>query len=119
MPKLRETFGKNLKAIRSKMDISQTEFAAIIGVSSHTNVLAYEKAKMSPGLDQVEKIAERLGVNPLELLSETPVSISMPLDPKKMALISFILTAEDKQLAGVYAAASAFTESEESAASSG
>lgn len=86
-------------AIRKKQGLTQTQFAEKLGLKSHTHILSYEKAQRSAGLDLVENWAERLGVNPLELLSEAPQSISMPVNNmEKMRLVSLVLSADEEQL---------------------
>lgn len=55
-------FGENVKYIRSESDITQKEFANIIGVSAAT-VSAYEQGEKIPNLSVAMKIAKKFNVS--------------------------------------------------------
>ena len=59
--------GENLKKLRVKKDISQIEFARILGVD-RSFVSNVENGKNNPTLSTLRKIASALGVSTSELL---------------------------------------------------
>jgi transcriptional regulator with XRE-family HTH domain len=64
---LQRRIGRNLLAYRKARDISQEAFAEVLGVH-RTYMGAVERGERNLTLKSVERIAERLGVDPLSLL---------------------------------------------------
>ena len=68
MPEI-EFLSKNVKNFRSKLNLSQMDFAALCGVS--TEILSLiEREKSNPRLSTIQKIAAYLGCSVAELLSK-------------------------------------------------
>jgi transcriptional regulator with XRE-family HTH domain len=68
---LQRTLGRNLRAYRSQRGLSQEAFAATLGVH-RTYMGGLERGERNLTLKSVERIAERLGLEPLDLLSDQP-----------------------------------------------
>ena len=66
---LQKTVGRNLRAYRSERGLSQEAFADVLGVH-RTYMGGIERGERNLTLKSVERIAERLGVDPLVLLTE-------------------------------------------------
>lgn len=67
---LQRTLGKNLRAFREAEDLSQEAFAEVLGVH-RTYMGALERGERNVSLRSVEKIADRLKIEPLLLLSDS------------------------------------------------
>jgi transcriptional regulator with XRE-family HTH domain len=104
--KYAKIFGKNVAARRKQKGWTQTEFAEKVGLSKHSQISAYESGKIPPGLELMEKWGEVLGTTPAELLMENFDFAN--LDPERLRLVQFILTADRNQLKPVIAAALPF-----------
>ena len=79
-------FAKNLKELRERSDISRAEMADFLGITTAAYSF-YETAKRQPSLDNLCKIAEKLGTSPDELLGYDPCKISWIASRLKPALI--------------------------------
>jgi transcriptional regulator with XRE-family HTH domain len=66
---LQRTLGKNLRAFREAEGLSREAFAEVLGVH-RTYMGALERGERSVSLRSVEKIAAKLRIEPLLLLSE-------------------------------------------------
>jgi transcriptional regulator with XRE-family HTH domain len=66
---LQRTLGKNLRGFREAEDLSQEEFAEVLGVH-RTYMGALERGERNLSLKSVERIAAKLKIEPLLLLSE-------------------------------------------------
>lgn len=66
---LQRTVGRNLRAHRQRLGISQEAFADVLGVH-RTYMGGMERGERNLTLRTVERIAERLGVDPGDLLTE-------------------------------------------------
>lgn len=64
---LQQTFGRNLLAYRKARDLSQEAFADVLGFH-RTYMGGLERGERNLTLKSVERIAERLGEEPLALL---------------------------------------------------
>lgn len=64
---LQKTVGRRLRAYREKQGVSQEAFADILGYH-RTYVGGLERGERNLTLKALERIAERLGMNPLDLL---------------------------------------------------
>jgi len=64
------TFGKRLREIRIERELTQTEFAKILGTSKQI-LSRYELEQRTPKIDQVKKYAEKLKVSVDYLLGDT------------------------------------------------
>jgi transcriptional regulator with XRE-family HTH domain len=64
---LQQTLGRNLRAYREKRGLSQEAFAAVLAVH-RTYMGGLERGERNLTLKSVERIAARLGLDPLELL---------------------------------------------------
>lgn len=67
---LQRTLGQNLRAYRKARGLSQEAFAADVLGPHRTYVGSIERGERNLSLKSVERIAERLGVEPLSLLTE-------------------------------------------------
>ena len=68
---LQKTLGRNLRAYRSERGLSQEQFAELLGVH-RTYMGGVERGERNLTLKSVERIAQKISVDPLELLRETP-----------------------------------------------
>lgn len=66
---LQRAVGRNLRAHRKAKGLSQEAFAEFIGMH-RTYVGAVERGERNLTLATVERYAERIGANPLDLLTE-------------------------------------------------
>ncbi len=64
---LQRTVGDNLRAYRTAQGLSQEAFADVLGVH-RTYMGGVERGERNLTLKSVERIADRLGVDPLALL---------------------------------------------------
>lgn len=64
---LQKTVGKNLRAYRKEQGLSQEDFADVVGVH-RTYMGGLERGERNLTLKSLERIAEKLGVEALELL---------------------------------------------------
>jgi transcriptional regulator with XRE-family HTH domain len=64
---LQRALGRNLRAHRTELGLSQEEFAAVVAVH-RTYMGAIERGERNLTLRSVERIAARLGVSPFDLL---------------------------------------------------
>ena len=60
-------FGANLRELREKRNLTQSQVAEKVGVSTGA-IAQYELAIKSPSITVAERIAEALGVSIMELL---------------------------------------------------
>jgi transcriptional regulator with XRE-family HTH domain len=67
---LQRTLGKNLRAFREAEDLSQEAFAEVLGVH-RTYMGALERGERNVSLRSVERIAGKLKIEPLLLLSDS------------------------------------------------
>lgn len=67
---LQKTLGRNLRAYRQAKGLSQEAFADTIGVH-RTYMGGVERGERNLTLKSVERIAQRLGLDPLPLLHAT------------------------------------------------
>lgn len=65
---LQRTLGRNLRAYRQEQGLSQEAFADMLGLH-RTYMGGVERGERNLTLRSVERLAERLGVEPLHLLS--------------------------------------------------
>jgi transcriptional regulator with XRE-family HTH domain len=66
---LQRTVGRNLRAYREARGFSQEAFAQVLGVH-RTYMGGIERGERNLNLKSLERIAERLEVDPVELLAE-------------------------------------------------
>ena len=66
---LQRTVGRNLQAHRRTLGLSQEAFADVLGVH-RTYMGGVERGERNLTLKSLERIAERAGVDPLDLLRE-------------------------------------------------
>lgn len=67
---LQRTVGRNLRAIRTERGLSQEAFAGVLHVH-RTYMGGLERGERNLTLKSLERIAMRLGVEPLDLLRPT------------------------------------------------
>lgn len=67
--KLQRQLGRRLRAIRLQRDFSQEKFADHLGYH-RTYIGGIERGERNLSLQSVEELAERLGVEPLDLLAD-------------------------------------------------
>jgi transcriptional regulator with XRE-family HTH domain len=65
---LQKTVGRNLRAYRQARGLSQEAFADLVGVH-RTYMGGLERGERNLTLRSVERIAERIGVDPLVLMN--------------------------------------------------
>lgn len=58
------TIGEKIKFLRKQKSVTQTEFAKLTGIHQ-VSIAKYEKDKMLPQPDQLQKIVEALNVSPM------------------------------------------------------
>jgi len=66
---LQKTLGRNLRAYRTKRGLSQEQFAELLGVH-RTYMGGVERGERNLTLRSVERIAQRIDVDPLTLLRD-------------------------------------------------
>ena len=69
---LQRRVGQNLRSHRMERNLSQEAFAAVVGVH-RTYMGGLERGERNLTLKSVERIAERLGLDPLVLLEPVPI----------------------------------------------
>jgi transcriptional regulator with XRE-family HTH domain len=69
---LRRAFGASLRTRREIEKLTQRDFARLLGID-HTCLRGLERGEHNVSLNRVERIAYRLGVDPLLLLSASAV----------------------------------------------
>jgi transcriptional regulator with XRE-family HTH domain len=67
---LQKTVGRNLRAYRQARELSQEAFADVLGVH-RTYMGGVERGERNLTLRSLERIAARIGVDPLELMDVT------------------------------------------------
>jgi transcriptional regulator with XRE-family HTH domain len=67
--RLRQNLAANLRRIRSERKLSQDDFAALVEVH-RTYVNHLEQARRSPTIDVIERMADRLKIDPCALIAE-------------------------------------------------
>jgi len=65
--KLTEKFGKRLKELRKKANLSQQKLAELVGMESSNNISKLEAGEQLPKKENLEKICFALNVEPKEL----------------------------------------------------
>jgi transcriptional regulator with XRE-family HTH domain len=70
--RLREVLGRNLKRLRLAAKLSQEELAHLAEID-RTYISSLERGRYAATVDMIERIAEVLKVDPLELLTDPPV----------------------------------------------
>lgn len=78
---LQRAVGRNLRAHRKAKGLSQEAFAEFIGMH-RTYVGAVERGERNLTLATVERYAERIGVPPLDLLTEQSPPDAIPKPPR-------------------------------------
>ena len=69
---IKSAFGKALRYIRTKKNMSQESFSLI---SSRTYLSTLERGMKSPTLDKIDDIAKAMGIHPLTLLTRTYIEV--------------------------------------------
>lgn len=67
---LQRRLGQNLRALRESQGLSQEEFAAEVSGFHRTHQSAVERGKENMSLQAIERLAQRVGVDPLDLLKK-------------------------------------------------
>ena len=68
--KLREVVARNLRRLRNVEGLSQDDLADRAGIS-HNYIGSIEREEYSASVDMLEKIAEALGVDPVEFFQRS------------------------------------------------
>ncbi len=95
---LRENFAVNMKTIFERSNHSLTEFAEELSIS-RSSLQDILKGKSNPTLATVELIAEKLGVDPLSLLSFSEEEIQAAFSLTQFLDWFFDLSEENRALA--------------------
>lgn len=69
---IKSAFGKALRVIRTKKNMSQESFSLI---SSRTYLSTLERGMKSPTLDKIDVISKAMGIHPLTLLTKTYIEL--------------------------------------------
>lgn len=69
--RLRQNLAGNLRRLRAERGLSQDDFAALVEVH-RTYINHLEHAKRSPTIDVIERMADRLGIDPCDLIRDAP-----------------------------------------------
>ncbi len=88
-------FAKRLKVLRAERDITQAEFAKIIGVAQQT-VGSWEKGKSTPNYELLNKIADYFNVSADYLLGRESHNASLSTEQKTILKRFSALTKEGK-----------------------
>lgn len=64
---IKTLIGTNLREIRELKGLSQEKLAEYSGFSSHAPISKIENGEGNPTLETIEKIADALGITPMEL----------------------------------------------------
>ena len=75
--RLRRNLAANIRRIRAERGLSQDNFAALVDVH-RTYVNHLEGAKRSPTIDVIERMADRLEINPCDLIADPPRGAKAP-----------------------------------------
>ena len=70
LPKMKSSIAQNIKVIRRKKGINQTELANATGLSRNT-IVNFETGRVSPKVDDLRKIANALSVPIEQLISDS------------------------------------------------
>lgn len=73
-------FGENLKQIRISKGVTQEELAKKLGYSSRSSINKIEVGRSDMPRSKIEQAARVLGVSPLELFKNEPISEEQILD---------------------------------------
>lgn len=84
------SISSNIKAIRKKYDLTQTELGKIAGVSDKA-VCSWEKGLTEPRMGAVNRIANHFGIKISDLLEDKPEDVTYYLDPKAAQLAQKLL----------------------------
>ncbi|MCJ8521152.1 helix-turn-helix domain-containing protein [Pseudorhizobium tarimense] len=68
---IRQTFARNLRIARQAKGLSQEEVAHRAGID-RTYISSLEREVYSPTIDVVERLAQAMEMDPLDLLRTTP-----------------------------------------------
>ena len=68
--------GKNIKSYRESFGLSQQEIANLIGVSRGT-ITYYETGSRMPSMQNIEKLADFFGIEPIDLINENIVDLEV------------------------------------------
>ncbi len=71
--RLRGVLGRNLKRLRLAAKLSQEELAHLAEID-RTYISSLERGRYAATVDMIERIAEVLKVDPLELLTDPPAA---------------------------------------------
>lgn len=89
-------FARRLKILRAEKDITQAEFAHIIGVAQQT-VGSWEKGKSTPSYELLNKIADYFNVSADYLLGRESHNVSLSDEQKSLLTYFNPLTNEAKK----------------------
>lgn len=84
MSKIKLLLGHRIKELRKSKGITQEQLAEMVGIGT-ANISYIETGKFAPSIENFEKIAEALGVQPFELYMFEPCK---PVDEVKQELFS-------------------------------
>jgi transcriptional regulator with XRE-family HTH domain len=66
---LQQRLGRNLRRLRTQQGLSQEDFAEVLKIH-RTYVGGLERGERNPSLQVIERLADELGVDPVDLLVE-------------------------------------------------
>lgn len=89
-------FARRLKILRAEKDITQAEFANIIGVAQQT-VGSWEKGKSTPSYELLNKIADYFNVSADYLLGRESHNVSLSDEQKNLLTDFNSLTTEARK----------------------
>lgn len=97
MSNIKKLLGQRIKTIRKSKGITQEQLAEYVGIGT-ANISYIETGKFAPSIENFEKIAEALAVEPQELYNFATLK---PVDEMKKELF-LALEADEKLLNLVY-----------------
>jgi len=75
LPNARQRLASNLRSLRAQHKLSQEALTDLVGLH-RTYVGSIERSERNVSLDNVERLAAALGVDIVDLLSESPIERS-------------------------------------------
>lgn len=95
-------FGRKLKEIRVSRGMSQEELAKALGYTNRSSINKIEIGRSSIPIEKIVKMAEILGVSPLDLFQEEPADMQVEEDGTRFVIEFQNLTKSNQALVLAY-----------------